>query len=182
MTQQLNENLKKHDLIDLVSHKVHIDEYRSKMGSDSDVVVISFKVNGKEPGLDLVDFIEKAYPFVLDADISSGEMDDGEYLVFIELERRSRLVEQILKMISELKNLVNIEAKDFVFKYTKDGEYHPISFNTLSKIIPLTPHDYKVKYEKEPLDEMRTAAGLKVKSKVSKNEYTESLQIAAGIK
>jgi hypothetical protein len=96
MTQLLNENLKTHDLIDLVSHRVHIDEYKSKMGSDSDVVVLSFKVKGKEPGLDLVDFIEKAYPFVLDADVSSGELDDGEYLVFVELERRSRVVEQML--------------------------------------------------------------------------------------
>jgi len=182
MTQPLNENLKKHDLIDLVSHRVHIDEYRSKMGSDADVIVLSFKVNGKEPGLDLVDFIEKAYPFVLDADISSGELDDGEYLVFVELERRSKVVEQLLKMISELKNLVNIEASDFVFKYTKDGKYAPLNFNELSKTVPLTPREYRDKYDHEPLDEMRIAAGLKVPSRVKKNKFTESLQIAAGIK
>lgn len=182
MTQLLNENLKTHDLIDLVSHRVHIDEYKSKMGSDSDVVVLSFKVKGKEPGLDLVDFIEKAYPFVLDADVSSGELDDGEYLVFVELERRSRVVEQMLKMISELKNLVKIETKDFVFKYTKDGEYRPLNFNELSKTVPLTARDYKDKYSKEPIDEMRIAAGLLVKSSVKKSKYIEDLQIAAGIK
>ena len=61
------------DLNRLVHNELHIDEYKSKMGTDEDVCVISFKVSGKEPGADLVSFIEKGYDFVLDADVSSGE-------------------------------------------------------------------------------------------------------------
>lgn len=57
------------------------------MGKDEDVVVISFKVKDKFPAIDLMEFIEKGYTFVLDADMSSGEERDGTYSVFVELER-----------------------------------------------------------------------------------------------
>ena len=70
---QLNENLEEGDLKRLVHDELHIDEYKSKMGDDADVCVISFKVAGKEPAIDLVSFIEKGYDWVLDADGSSGE-------------------------------------------------------------------------------------------------------------
>jgi len=69
----LRENLEMGDLARLVHNELHIDEYKSKMGTDADVCVISFKVAGKEPSADLVSFIEKGYDFVLDADVSSGE-------------------------------------------------------------------------------------------------------------
>ena len=51
--------------------------------------------------------------------------------------------------------------------------------------IPLTPEDYNKKYgEKESdeeLDALKAAAGVEVTTKAPKNEYTESLRIAAGI-
>ena len=83
-SQQFNEGLEHGDLKRLVHPDVHVDEFKSKMGDDADIVVVSFKVASKEPALDLVNFIEKGYDFVLDADLSSGELDDGEYLVFVE--------------------------------------------------------------------------------------------------
>ena len=76
---QLNENLEHNDLKRLVHPELHIDEYKSKMGDDSDVCVVSFKVSGKEPAADLVSFIEKGYEFVLDADVSSGEKEGLQY-------------------------------------------------------------------------------------------------------
>jgi hypothetical protein len=180
---QLTESLKQHDLINLVSNKIHIDEYKSKMGSDNDVIVLSFKVKGKEPGLDLVDYIEKSQPNVLDADVSSGELDDGEYLVFVELERRHSAVEDIITLVDELKNLVDIDIEDFQFRYTKDGAYSPLTFNALSRSVPLTSREYKSKYGKEPIDEIRTAAGLPIpKSRAKKTKYMDDLQVAAGIK
>ena len=81
----LLEGLELGDLKRLIHTELHIDEFKSKLGRDEDVCVISFKVTGKEPGNDLVNFIEKGYDWVLDADISSGEMDDGSYIVFAEL-------------------------------------------------------------------------------------------------
>lgn len=178
----LTESLRKHDLDGLVSRKIHIDEYKSKMGDDSDIIVVSFKVTGREPSEDLVDFIEKAYPFVLDADVSSGELDDGEYLVFVEMERTASAVSNILKMLKELDNLTNVKIEEFAFSYSKEGKYTPCDFNNLSVRIPLTPRAYKEKYSDEAIEELKAAAGVKTKKKAPKNEYTESLRVAAGIK
>ena len=39
----LNEGLEQHDLKRLVHPELHVDEYKSKMGKDEDIVVLSFK-------------------------------------------------------------------------------------------------------------------------------------------
>jgi hypothetical protein len=184
MSQHLSESLKPQDLRNLVSNKIHIDEYRSKMGKDEDIVVVSFKVKYKEPATDLVDFVEKAYDFVLDADVSSGEMMDGEYLVFVEIERRSSVVPNIMKMLSELPNLTNIDRGDFVFAYNKQKKYYPCDLNHLSKVIPLSPKQYRDQYGdlKEEIDQFKSMARVKVDSRAPVNEYTERLRIAAGLK
>ena len=70
--QQLNEGLRANDLKEFVSEFFAIDQYKSKMGEDQDVTVLNFKVKEKHPAMDLVEFIETGYPFVLDADMSSG--------------------------------------------------------------------------------------------------------------
>ena len=75
----INEGLEQNDLKRLILPELHIDEYKSKMGKDEDVIVLSFKVSGREPAEDLVNFIEKGYEWILDADVSAGEMDDGDF-------------------------------------------------------------------------------------------------------
>lgn len=184
MSHPLNEGIKPSDLRKLVSPKIHIDEYKSKMGNDDDIVVVSFKVTYREPALDLVDFIEKAYDFVLDADVSSGEMDDGEYLVFVEMERRSNLVPNLIKMLTELENITDIKVSDCKFAYNKEKVYHSCDLNNLSAKIPLSPQQYREKYGdiKESIDQLKSAAGVTVTTTAPKNEYTESLRVAAGIK
>jgi hypothetical protein len=41
---QFNEGLESEDLKRLVNNDLHIDEFKSKLGKDSDVVVLSFKI------------------------------------------------------------------------------------------------------------------------------------------
>ena len=43
----LREGLEQNDLKRLVHDEMHIDEFKSKLGRDEDVVVISFKVKVK---------------------------------------------------------------------------------------------------------------------------------------
>ena len=87
MSKILREGLEKGDLARLVHNELHIDEFKSKLGDDRDVVVVSFKVSGKEPANDVVNFVEKGYNWVIDADVSSGEMSDGDFIVFVEIPR-----------------------------------------------------------------------------------------------
>ena len=180
----LAENLETGDLKRLIHNELHIDEYKSKMGDDADVCVLSFKVSGKEPSNDLVNFIEKGYDYVLDADVSSGEKEGGDYLVFVELDRTPELPTQIIRIMEDVMNLTDQELSDWRFQYRKSDKNHDLVEEELQKIIPLTPEDYDRKYEREQeeLDAMKAAAGVEVTTKAPKNEYTESLRVAAGLK
>ena len=193
----LRENLEQGDLKRLVHNELHIDEYKSKMGDDSDVCVVSFKVTGKEPSADLVSFIEKGYDYVLDADVSSGEKEGGDYLVFVELDRTAELPKQIIQIMEDLMNLTDQELSDWRVRYYKSTEDHDLTEETLEQIIPLTPEAYSAKYDTEEdeevdaeesdditqdLDAMKAAAGVPVTTTAPVNDFTESLRIAAGLK
>lgn len=118
-----------------------VDTFRSKMGEDQDVCVVSFKVKDRAPAKDLMEFVEKGYEFVLDADVSSGENDKGEYSVFIELNRSPQLAEEIKELCYGVKKLTGIN--DFKFKYYKDNQTHDVTEETLKKIIPSSAKDYE---------------------------------------
>jgi len=192
----LRENLEMGDLARLVHDELHIDEYKSKMGTDADVCVISFKVSGKEPSADLVSFIEKGYDFVLDADVSSGEKEGGDYLVFVELERTDKLPEQIIEIMEDIMNLTEQKIEEWRVRYYKSATDNELTQESLANIIPLTPEAYDAKYGDEDeevdstepeditqdLDAMKAAAGVPVTTTAPKNEYTESLRVAAGLK
>ena len=182
--QLLNENLEINDLKRLVHPELHIDEYKSKMGDDADVCVVSFKVAGKEPSSDLVSFIEKGYDFVLDADVSSGEKEGGDYLVFVELDRTNKLPEQIMQMLNDMMNLTEQTTEEWRVRYFKSTEDHDLTEENLSKLIPLTPEAYADKYndEQDEIDSLKTAAGIDVDTTAPVNDFTESLRVAAGIK
>jgi hypothetical protein len=188
----LFEGLEPGDLKRLVHTELHIDEFKSKLGADEDTVVISFKVTGKEPAQDLVNFIEKGYDWVIDADVSSGEMDDGDYIVFVEADRTPKIAEELFEMLSDIMNATDQEPQDWRVRYRTSREDHKLDVDSLRNLIPSTPEEYQRKFKPEQadqekgddrdLDSMRTAAGITVKTKAPKNEYTESLRIAAGLR
>ena len=138
--QQLNEGLRPLDLAEMVYPIFEIDTYASKMGEDRDVCVMSFQVKDRAPAKDLMEFIEKGYHFVLDSDVSSGENEEGEYSVFIELPRSSRLAEHIKEITYGVRKLTGID--DFKFKYFKQNAVHEVTEDTLKSIIPLSAGDY----------------------------------------
>ena len=178
----LFEGLEQNDLKRLVHPELHIDEFKSKLGRDEDICVVSFKVTNKEPATDLVNFIEKGYEWVVDADVSSGEMDDGDYIVFVECERNKDIPQNIITMMSDLMNVTGQKASQWRVRYYKDQTDHELSTSSLQELIPQTPEEYEKRYGvKKDLDKLKTAAGIKVDTKAPKNDTTESLRIAAGI-
>lgn len=138
--QQLNEGLRPLDLQEMVYPMFEVDTYASKMGEDRDVCVMSFQVKDRAPAKDLMEFIEKGYYFVLDSDVSSGENEDGEYRVFVELERSSKLAEHIKEITYGVRKLTGIE--DFKFKYFKQPAVHEVTEDTLKNIVPLSAVAY----------------------------------------
>ena len=129
----ISEGLRSLDLKNLVDSIFNIDTYRSKMGEDDDVCVISFNVKDRMPARDMMEFIEKGYEYVLDADISSGENEHGEYTVFVELPRKPELKNYIQEIVSGVERLTGI--KEWKFKYYQDSKAISLSEETLS-IVP----------------------------------------------
>jgi len=139
---KLFEGLRKGDLVNCVEHVFTVDQFTSKMGNDRDVAVLRFRVKDKFPAIDMMEFIEKGYPFVLDADISSGEEKDGKYSVFVELERTKQLPQHINSIIEGLSSLTNIS--DWRFRFYKDVTSQDYSTESITENVPLTPADYDV--------------------------------------
>lgn len=145
----INEDLRKGDLKNLVRSVFEIDSYKSKMGDDKDIVVVSFTVKTKEPAQDLVDFIERGYSFVLDADISTGELADGAYKVFVEIERNKKIGEQIVEMLGGIERLTNIN--EFRFRYYKSFASYPATLENLKEIVPGNKDEYERRLKEESL-------------------------------
>ncbi len=138
--QQLNEGLRPMDLAEMVLDTFGVDTFKSKMGEDRDVCVLSFKIKDRSPAKDLMEFVEKSYEYVLDADVSSGEDNKGQYSVFVELSRTPELADQIKEIAQGVTRLTGI--KEFKFKYHKDPEVEIVSEESLRSRIPSTANDY----------------------------------------
>lgn len=139
----LNEGLRKHDLKDLVESDLKIDMFQSKMGEDKDICVISFSVKDRSPAKDLMEFLEKGYDFVLDADVSSGETSSGGYNVFVEVQRNKELSKNLSEMLSGVSLLSAIDT--WKFTYHKNTQVFEASKENIEKIIPTTPENYSQK-------------------------------------
>jgi hypothetical protein len=177
----LFEGLEAGDLARLIHPELHVDEFKSKLGDDADVVVISFKVDSKEPANDLVAFVEKGYEWVVDADVSSGEMDDGSYIVFVELDRNEQLAENVMSLLEDMMNLTEQSPEDWRVRYYKSHKETQLSLESLQQLIPDTPEKYESLYGQEAIDQLKTAAGIDVNTRAPKNDFTESLRNLANI-
>ena len=56
--QQLKEGLKAGDLEGVVNKRFSVDQYKSKMGDDKNIMVLAFSVSGLEPAKELERFAE----------------------------------------------------------------------------------------------------------------------------
>jgi len=177
--RQLSEALEYKDLDGMMKPRIHIDEFASKMGDDADIIVISFFVRDQQASKDLMNWFEKGYDFVLDADKSPGEIKANRYLVYVEMRRRSNVAEHIQTLLEDLHTLTEYTADDWTMHY-KNKEV-PFSRDTFDSMVPLSPKDYRERTDKE-LNEMRAAAGMPVKSNYDKKDRNlQTLQSAAGI-
>lgn len=138
------------DLKDLVKNIFEVDAFKSKMGDDEDIVVVSFSVKESGAAEDLVDFIEKGYNFVLDADSTSGELETGDYKVFVEIERNRKTNENIMEILDGVGKLAAIDQ--FKFRYHKSFASTDVSDEALAETIPTNPTDYIVKISEGKVD------------------------------
>tara|TARA_X000000368_G_scaffold418277_1_gene417373 strand:- start:2571 stop:3275 length:705 start_codon:yes stop_codon:yes gene_type:complete len=156
----------KNDLQLLVDNVLEIDSYKSKMGTDRDIVTLAFSVNGKDPATDLENFIEKGYPFVLDADVTSGEQSDGTYKVFVEIERNKDVGSQIMEIADGVTKLADVDK--LRFRYYKNFKSKELNNENITEEIPLDGDSYDVKTKESHLENYKN---------FFTNSYAESIKL-----
>ena len=170
---KLFEGLQAGDLNYLVGNKIHFDEYDSKMGDAADVITMSFKVTEHMPSEDLVNFLENGYEWILDADVSTGEIGNRQRLVFVEMPRKLNMFNNIMEMLTDLDHLTGIKPTDWKFKWYKGNDYFPLTKEELEKVVPHNRDGYRQslkEYEnvsvetdkvKEELETIKRLSGIK---------------------
>ena len=128
------------DLKDLVEDIFEVDSYQSKMGDDKNIITLSFNCKDKQPAEDLSSFFEKGYDFILDSDVTAGEQSDGNYKVFVELERNRHSPENILELLDGVSKLTEIEK--FKFRYYKSFQSKEATLEQMTQDIPVDPDLY----------------------------------------
>ena len=162
----LMENLRANDLRFLVKKVFEIDSFKSKVGRDEDIVVLSFTVDQEEPAKDLENFFEMGYNFVLDADCTPGELDDGSYRVYVELERNRHVAEQIYELVEGVKKITGLESMRF--RYFKSFKSEDASLEKLETAVPKDKESYNIATEKNNLDNF---------SNFFSNSYADTLKV-----
>lgn len=174
----LLETLEHKDLVGQLKPTLHVDEFASKMGDDADIIVLSFFVRDRIAARDLINWFEKGYDWVLDADVSPGEISPGRFLVYVEMRRRNSAPEKVQEMLEDLESLTEFSPEDWII-HSEDHE-GPYSEEEFRRLVPLSPKSYRERHESD-LNEMRVAAGLDTVQVYEREEDIRQLQNAAGI-
>ena len=123
MPNLIQEGLQYKDMVGTMKPTLYIDEFVSKIGGDDEIAVLSFYVMNSQVADDLVNWFEKGYDYIIDADRSPGEIKPNRFIVYVEIARRTRLVDQIGELLDDLTRL-SIHDVQTAFYYPKVLWFH----------------------------------------------------------
>jgi hypothetical protein len=136
----ISENIKHNDLAGLVNSTFSIDQYKSKLGTDENVIVI-------EPAQELSQFLETGHD-VLDIDVSTGPNEDGHYSVYVEIERDTKSFEKIDVIIADVKR-ADTELTNPQFTSYEDKSPRNWNEENYTKNVITNSYDYVLKHNPE---------------------------------
>lgn len=164
--KNITESLRANDLAHMIKNVFEIDSFKSKIGDDKNIVVLSFTVEYQDPATDLENFIEMGYNFVLDADVSPGETDDGTYRVYVELERNRHVAGQIRELLDGIEKLAGVTGMRF--RYFKSFKSQLASEENLTAAIPVDPESYDIATQEMQMENF---------SNFFSNSYADSVEV-----
>lgn len=121
---KLNEGLRKDDLIHMMTNRVSVDEYESKI--DDSAIVVGFYANNKDVANDVNRFLQKSYVDLLDTEVSAAPDQTGYYMVFVEMLMNNKTAENIAALCRELCSLTQIENWEFSVRGHEDTHVVPL--------------------------------------------------------
>jgi len=145
--KKVNESIQVNDLKNLVQNLVSIDQYKTKLGEDKNFIVLGIKVDGKDPAMDLSQFVESGHD-VLDVDVSPGPDDSGMYTVFVEVERNSGAFDKINGVLNDIRH-IDESMGDLMFASYEQKQ--PQSFNqeNFNNSVISSSYDYVLQHNPE---------------------------------
>ena len=136
---QIDEAVSKGQLRNLVDAIVSIDQYKSKIDEDRNMVVLAFVVMNEMAAGDLSNFIETGAYDVEDTEVSASTNVDGNYMIYVEMRRGSKLHETIRKILEDVSKLTEIES----WQYNTGKNGIPQSIDNLEEMIINDPVRYQ---------------------------------------
>ena len=133
------EAVSKGHLRNLVDAIVSIDQYKSKIDEDRNMVVLAFEVMNEMAAGDLSNFIETGAYDVEDTEVSASTNVDGNYMIYVEMRRGSKLHETIRKILEDVSKLTEIES----WQYNTGKNGIPQSIDNLEEMIINDPVRYQ---------------------------------------
>jgi hypothetical protein len=162
--KNLSESLYEGDLKWLVGDCVLIDMHKTKLDDDADYTVLSITVLDKPPAVDLAQFIESGVYKFEDVEVSPGTDLEGNYLVYVEIERSPEIFKTINGILSDVSKLSSVTE----WKFKTLGLDDDIEFNeeNFAQHVITSPLEYKKMHQTK----------VKTVSKESNNRVDESIQ------
>ena len=105
---KLDEGLRPNDLQHLILDKISLDEFEPKSGDSKDILVMGLYSVDEEPARDLSRFIERGYIDVIDTEVSPGPDDDGNYMVFVEIDKNKDTMKKVSQVLHDVKSITTI--------------------------------------------------------------------------
>jgi len=135
------------DLVDTILSKISIDEFEPKTGKSKDVTVVGFNLTEESAGKDLSTFLNSSIHEIRDVEVSPNPNKQGYFMVFVELDRTDNVLENIIKISSDIVNVAGDLRWQASTHLTDD--YYPLESDELKRYIITDPEQYLTKEEWE---------------------------------
>lgn len=169
----LIEGLTRNALEYLVLPLITIDEYESKI-SDKRAIVVGFFVNEENPANDLSNFIDRSSNPILDTEVSPAPTPDGNFVVFVEIQRDENFTKVLLDLLSEIENLC--EVTDWEFQCPESSDPVELTKENIEKLIILNQDDV-LELPDDDEDVVDNDNDLVAEASFWKNSSTDSYEI-----
>jgi hypothetical protein len=132
--------LRENDLANTVLKHISLDEFQPKTGDEKDVAVLGFHVVQNFPGSDLYNFISSSVVECRDVELSPNPNTDGYYMVFVEMDRNEKLLDNIRSLIADVNNVTGKLSWKIKTPYLE--EEINLNDDQLSKYVQSDPSEY----------------------------------------
>ena len=131
------------DLQDTMLKKLSIDEYEPKTGDASEVLVLGFSLRESSQGQDLYNFLNSSIFEIRDVEVSPNPNPDNYYMVFVEIDRNDKVLENIRSIVTDVENISG--KLPWIGKTHLNDDYLPLFDEGISQYVITDPEKYMTK-------------------------------------